>query len=82
MSSLRSQTYVTVTSSGTFCNPNLVTGVFTVFPFSPVVTDIILLDKTSTSDVSLGTTNSFGFTTKCTAADLMISPLTAKTGIS
>ena len=43
---------------------------------------MILFDKTSTSDVSLGTTNSFGFTTKCTAADLMISPLTAKTGIS
>ena len=65
-----------------FCNPNLGISVLTVSPFSPVVTALISVENTSTSEVSGGTTNSPGFTVKCTAVDFTTSPFTAKIGIS
>ena len=65
-----------------FCNPYLDTEVFTISPFSSVVIALISLVSTSTSEVSGETTNSPGFTVKCTAVDFTISPFTAKIGIS
>ena len=65
-----------------FCNPYLGIAVLTVSPFSPVVTALISLENTSTSEVSGGTTNSLAFTVKLATVDLTTSPFTAKIGIS